>query len=122
MEVLDKCFENVCELDLIFHVDKVHYILDEIVMGGMVLETNIGAWAQRRERAVGAARPMPSVDEAGIVTHAYTPGPCPSVVPLSICRRGDGGGHRDEPAGCVRRLWPPTPARGVSAKRARWFT
>jgi len=39
VETLDKCFENVCELDLIFHVDKVHYILDEIVMGGMVLET-----------------------------------------------------------------------------------
>ena len=31
----------MCELDLIFHSDKVHYILDEIVMGGMVLETNI---------------------------------------------------------------------------------
>ena len=41
VETLDKCFENVCELDLIFHSDKVHYILDEIVMGGMVLETNI---------------------------------------------------------------------------------
>jgi len=42
VEVLDKCFENVCELDLIFHPDKVNYILDEIVMGGMVLETNLG--------------------------------------------------------------------------------
>lgn len=41
VETLDKCFENVCELDLIFHVDKVHYLLQEIVMGGMVLETNI---------------------------------------------------------------------------------
>ena len=41
VEVLDKCFENVCELDLIFNSDKVHYILDEIIMGGMVLETNI---------------------------------------------------------------------------------
>jgi AP-3 complex subunit sigma len=41
VETLDKCFENVCELDLIFHGDKVHYILDEIVMGGMVLETNM---------------------------------------------------------------------------------
>jgi len=43
VETLDKCFENVCELDLIFHVDKVHYILDEIVMGGMVLETNLAS-------------------------------------------------------------------------------
>ena len=41
VETLDKCFENVCELDLIFHVDKVQYILQEIVMGGMVLETNM---------------------------------------------------------------------------------
>jgi AP-3 complex subunit sigma len=41
VEALDKCFENVCELDLIFHPDRVHYVLDEIVMGGMVLETNI---------------------------------------------------------------------------------
>ncbi|XP_041074710.1 arpin-like isoform X3 [Polyodon spathula] len=41
VETLDKCFENVCELDLIFHVDKVHYILQQVVMGGMVLETNM---------------------------------------------------------------------------------
>jgi AP-3 complex subunit sigma len=46
VEALDKCFENVCELDLIFHSDRVHYILDEIVMGGMVLETNIHAVLQ----------------------------------------------------------------------------
>lgn len=42
VEVLDKCFENVCELDLIFNPDKTNHILDEIVMGGMVLETNLG--------------------------------------------------------------------------------
>jgi AP-3 complex subunit sigma len=41
VEALDKCFENVCELDLIFHSDRVNYILDEIIMAGMVLETNI---------------------------------------------------------------------------------
>ena len=41
VEALDKCFQNVCELDLIFHSDRVHYILDEIVSGGMVLETNL---------------------------------------------------------------------------------
>ena len=41
VETLDKCFENVCELDLIFHSDKVNYMLDEIIMAGMVLETNI---------------------------------------------------------------------------------
>jgi len=41
VETLDKCFENVCELDLIFHMEKVHFILNELVMGGMVLETNM---------------------------------------------------------------------------------
>jgi AP-3 complex subunit sigma len=42
VETLDRCFENVCELDLIFHPDRVHFILDEVVMGGLVLETGIG--------------------------------------------------------------------------------
>ena len=41
VETLDRCFENVCELDLIFHMDKVHFILNEMGMGGMVLETSL---------------------------------------------------------------------------------
>ncbi|GBC11922.2 AP-3 complex subunit sigma-1 isoform X1 [Rhizophagus irregularis DAOM 181602=DAOM 197198] len=41
VESLDKCFENVCELDLIFHFEEVHHILAEVISGGMVLETNI---------------------------------------------------------------------------------
>eukprot|EP00211_Chloroparvula_japonica_P009645 CAMPEP_0119126560 /NCGR_PEP_ID=MMETSP1310-20130426/5445_1 /TAXON_ID=464262 /ORGANISM="Genus nov. species nov., Strain RCC2339" /LENGTH=171 /DNA_ID=CAMNT_0007116727 /DNA_START=142 /DNA_END=657 /DNA_ORIENTATION=- len=41
VETLDKCFENVCELDLIFHMCRVHYILEEIIMGGLVLETSL---------------------------------------------------------------------------------
>mmetsp|Transcript_16192 Transcript_16192/g.19783 ORF Transcript_16192/g.19783 Transcript_16192/m.19783 type:complete len:179 (+) Transcript_16192:84-620(+) len=49
VEALDKCFENVCELDLIFHSDRVHFVLDEIVMGGMVLETNISLILQAIE-------------------------------------------------------------------------
>jgi hypothetical protein len=39
VEALDQTFPNVCELDIIFNMDKVHYLLDEVVMGGMVLET-----------------------------------------------------------------------------------
>ena len=46
VETLDKCFEAVCELDLIFNSEKVHYVLDEVIMGGMVLETNIGSILQ----------------------------------------------------------------------------
>ena len=36
METLDKCFENVCELDLIFHVDKVNYF-------SLMLSTNLAS-------------------------------------------------------------------------------
>ncbi|CCW65993.1 unnamed protein product [Phytomonas sp. Hart1] len=39
VEVLDRTFENVCELDFIFHSEKVQHALMEIIMGGMVLET-----------------------------------------------------------------------------------
>ncbi|KAG1170204.1 hypothetical protein G6F70_005188 [Rhizopus microsporus] len=41
VESLDRCFENVCELDLIFHFDEIHAILSEIIQGGLVLETDI---------------------------------------------------------------------------------
>lgn len=41
VQVLDSVFENVCELDLIYHYEKVNFVLDEMVMAGMVLETNV---------------------------------------------------------------------------------
>lgn len=41
VESLDRTFENVCELDLIFHFDEVHLVLAEIIQGGLVLETNL---------------------------------------------------------------------------------
>ncbi|ORX80813.1 Ap3s1 protein [Basidiobolus meristosporus CBS 931.73] len=41
VESLDRCFENVCELDLIFHFDEVQYILSQVISGGMVVETNV---------------------------------------------------------------------------------
>jgi AP-3 complex subunit sigma len=31
----------VCELDLIFNPEKLNYIIDEIIVDGMVCETNI---------------------------------------------------------------------------------
>lgn len=40
VETLDRHFGNVCELDIMFHLDKAHYILDEMVMNGCVVETN----------------------------------------------------------------------------------
>ncbi|KAM7533422.1 hypothetical protein Aperf_G00000125994 [Anoplocephala perfoliata] len=49
VEALDKSFESVCELDLIFHADKVHFLLNELVIGGMVLETHINEIVSRNE-------------------------------------------------------------------------
>ena len=40
VEVLDQYFGNVCELDLIFNFHKVYAVLDEIIMGGEVMETS----------------------------------------------------------------------------------
>lgn len=40
VETLDRCFKNVCELDIVFNFNKLHVILDEIILGGQVLETS----------------------------------------------------------------------------------
>eukprot|EP00033_Pygsuia_biforma_P002865 GCRY01003160.1.p1 GENE.GCRY01003160.1~~GCRY01003160.1.p1 ORF type:complete len:143 (+),score=17.95 GCRY01003160.1:144-572(+) len=39
VETLDIYFENVCELDIMFNLERVHYIIDEIVMDGCIMET-----------------------------------------------------------------------------------
>ena len=41
VEVMDKTFQNVCELDLIFYPEKIYSLIEEIVMGGMVIDTNV---------------------------------------------------------------------------------
>ncbi|KAJ8388700.1 hypothetical protein AAFF_G00131090 [Aldrovandia affinis] len=40
VELLDKYFGNVCELDIIFNFEKAYFILDEFLMGGEVQETS----------------------------------------------------------------------------------
>merc|ERR1712050_84567 len=40
VETLVKYFENVCELDIMFNLDKAHIILDEMVLDGCIVETN----------------------------------------------------------------------------------
>lgn len=45
VEALDRIFNNVCELDLVFGFDEVNYTLAEIVQAGLVLETNISVIA-----------------------------------------------------------------------------
>mmetsp|Transcript_16733 Transcript_16733/g.30016 ORF Transcript_16733/g.30016 Transcript_16733/m.30016 type:complete len:148 (+) Transcript_16733:257-700(+) len=40
VETLDKYFENVCELDIMFNIEKAHFILDEMICNGHIIETN----------------------------------------------------------------------------------
>ncbi|XP_005047338.1 PREDICTED: AP-4 complex subunit sigma-1 isoform X2 [Ficedula albicollis] len=40
VEVLDKYFSRVSELDIMFNLDRVHMILDEMVLNGCIVETN----------------------------------------------------------------------------------
>ncbi|KAL1558011.1 AP-3 complex subunit sigma-like [Salvia divinorum] len=40
VETLNKCFREVCELHVVFNFYKIHMILDEIILGGQVLETS----------------------------------------------------------------------------------
>ncbi|MBZ3874264.1 AP-4 complex subunit sigma-1 [Sciurus carolinensis] len=40
VEVLDEYFSRVSELDIMFNLDKVHIILDEMVLNGCIVETN----------------------------------------------------------------------------------
>ncbi|KLO20490.1 Adaptor protein complex sigma subunit [Schizopora paradoxa] len=51
VECLDRSFENVCELDLVFHFDDVHHILAQVIQGGLVLETNVDVIAQAVDEA-----------------------------------------------------------------------
>lgn len=40
VELLDKYFGNVCELDIIFNFHKAYYMLDEMMIAGHMLETS----------------------------------------------------------------------------------
>ncbi|CAF9924418.1 MAG: hypothetical protein GOMPHAMPRED_003628 [Gomphillus americanus] len=63
VESLDKLFENVSELDLIFNFETLHATLGEMIVGGIVVETNSekitkavreqGRVTQRKEAASG---------------------------------------------------------------------
>lgn len=40
VEMLDKSFESVCELDLVFGFHKLYAIIDELYLGGEIQETS----------------------------------------------------------------------------------
>ncbi|CAJ1415589.1 unnamed protein product [Effrenium voratum] len=40
IHTLLRYFENVCELDIMFNLEKAHIILDEMVLDGCIVDTN----------------------------------------------------------------------------------
>lgn len=41
VEVLDKFFGNVCELDIIFNFQQAYHLLDELVVSGEMMDTSL---------------------------------------------------------------------------------
>ena len=59
VEALDRLFENVCELDLIFNFETLHSTLDEMIVGGVVVETNLDTIVKGvREQGTVPKRPV----------------------------------------------------------------
>mmetsp|Transcript_20957 Transcript_20957/g.29414 ORF Transcript_20957/g.29414 Transcript_20957/m.29414 type:complete len:161 (-) Transcript_20957:462-944(-) len=40
VETMDKWAGSICELDIMYQLEQVHFLLDEMVMNGYILETN----------------------------------------------------------------------------------
>ena len=40
VETLDRYFDSVCELDIMYHIEKAHYIVNEMVSNGYIVENN----------------------------------------------------------------------------------
>lgn len=50
VEILDKYFGSVCELDVVYNFYKVYSILDEVIIGGEICETSkISVLKKQRE-------------------------------------------------------------------------
>ncbi|KAF2093236.1 Adaptor protein complex sigma subunit, partial [Rhizodiscina lignyota] len=63
VEALDRLFENVCELDLIFNFETLHATLGEMIVGGVVVETGLDKVVEGvRQQGRVAKRP---VNESG---------------------------------------------------------
>ena len=55
VETMDKYFESVCELDIMFHIEKAHFIVEELVTNGFISENN----------KANVLKPLALIDKAG---------------------------------------------------------
>jgi AP-3 complex subunit sigma len=75
VEALDRLFENVCELDLIFGYETMHATLNEMVVGGVVVETNLEKIVQGVKSQEGSIGKKRGIDAASLaVGRAGIPG------------------------------------------------
>ncbi|PWN52351.1 hypothetical protein IE53DRAFT_340777 [Violaceomyces palustris] len=84
VESLDRCFENVCELDLIFHFDEVHAILCEVIQGGLVVETNINDIVSAAQTTSRARKASASASAGGGGLASFGPQAVASLAPASL--------------------------------------
>lgn len=67
VEALDRLFENVCELDLIFNFETLHTVLGEMIVGGVVIDTNTDRIVQGvKAQGTIAKRPVNEGRSTGI--------------------------------------------------------
>jgi AP-1 complex subunit sigma 1/2 len=67
VEILDRYFGSVCELDLIYNFHKAYFILDEVLIAGELQETSkklIAKLVSEQDQLVEAAK-MGAVDADG---------------------------------------------------------
>ena len=139
VEVLDRYFGNVCELDIIFNFHKAYYILDEIFVGGGLRVVEEGGvkrvradgrlhggarGGQGRERVVGAAAEVtPQVGQlsssvgwgiplAGAST-ACVWGVTPLLVVDGVRAHGSAFASVLQTASCLRKLAIASATRGL---------
>lgn len=69
VEALDRMFQNVCELDLIFGYETMHATLSEMIVGGVVIETNLDkivAGVKAQEGSRGKKNAIDAASSVGI--------------------------------------------------------
>jgi AP-3 complex subunit sigma len=67
VQVLNRCFKDVCELDLVFHWQVLQIALEETVQAGTVIDTNI-------ENIMAAIDAMNREDSLGIASNGGSNG------------------------------------------------
>ena len=50
VETMDKWAGSICELDIMYQLEEVHFILDEMAMNGYIVETCKGATLVTRQK------------------------------------------------------------------------